>query len=61
MRRVVKAWCVVDPAGGIGTGAIFDTRQWARMGKPDLAGWHVVPCTITYDDGKPARKKGALK
>lgn len=67
MKRTVKAWAVRNQEGSLSKGTIRPTREgaraaWTHFGLYDLPAFHeVVRVTYTYDDGKPARRKGRAK
>lgn len=58
MKRTVKAWTTIHEKSGNPTWGIGTTKKdhaWLVPGEI------VVPCTITYDDGKKPKKKARAK
>ena len=66
MKRTVKAWMLVDRKGSpfIKFKSISGMSDHVEMSmahqkrKLFHRGYEIKPCTITYDDGKKARRKG---
>ena len=68
MNRSVKAWTALSDGGmiewnlAVFSGGQYDIYRTRKLARAEYD--HIVPCTITYDDGKPAKrgkKKGKVK
>ena len=58
MKRTVKAWAWCYGEAGVEETSVRNKREWVAQPFAGATGL-IVPCTITFDDGKKPRKKGA--
>lgn len=56
MKRTVKAWCLLVNGTTMVRPSVRCTRRECVAEVADNTD-RVVPCTITYDDGRPAPRK----
>lgn len=67
MKRTTRAWAALTRRGSLGRVAddtpLATFKTWEDADNRCLAGWPdesvIVPCAITYDDGKPRRSRRA--
>jgi hypothetical protein len=55
MKRTVKAWAAMNSKGDLSPDDVARYKSNFAFLSP---GFVIVPCTITYDDGKNPKRKG---
>ena len=55
MKRSVKCWAIINRRGALQPLGVWLSR--ADADSQMISGERRVPCTVTYDDGKPRRRR----
>lgn len=61
MRRTTKVWMLVKRGTNIIGVRQYQTRQIAVATVKDFPEYEAVRVTLSWDDGRPARKRGKVK